>query len=67
LKNISGVDLNLLTAFEAMLAERHVSRAAARIGLAQPSMSNALARLRVLFDDPLFIRSGGAMKPTEKA
>lgn len=67
MKNISGIDLNLMTAFEAMLLERHVSRAAARIGLAQPSMSNALARLRALFDDPLFVRTGGTMKPTEKA
>lgn len=67
MKNIAAVDLNLMTAFEAMMLERHVSRAAARIGLAQPSMSNALARLRALFDDPLFVRIGGVMKPSEKA
>jgi DNA-binding transcriptional LysR family regulator len=67
LKNISGVDLNLMTAFEAMMVERHVSRAAQRVGLAQPSMSNALARLRALFDDPLFVRSPSGMQPTEKA
>lgn len=67
MKNIAGIDLNLMTAFEAMMLERHVSRAAGRIGLAQPSMSNALARLRALFDDPLFVRTGGMMKPTEKA
>lgn len=67
MKNIAGVDLNLMTAFEAMMLERHVSRAAGRVGLAQPSMSNALSRLRALFDDPLFVRTGGAMKPTEKA
>lgn len=67
MKNISGIDLNLMTAFEAMMRERHVSRAAMRIGLAQPSMSNALSRLRALFGDPLFIRTGGMMKPTEKA
>ena len=67
MKNIAAVDLNLMTAFEALLIEQHVSRAAARIGLAQPSMSNALSRLRALFDDPLFVRTGGTMKPTEKA
>jgi DNA-binding transcriptional LysR family regulator len=67
LKNISGVDLNLMTAFEAMMIDGNVTRAAERVGLAQPSMSNALARLRSLFDDPLFIRSPLGMRPTEKA
>jgi DNA-binding transcriptional LysR family regulator len=67
MKNIAAVDLNLMTAFEAMMEEQHVSRAASRIGLAQPSMSNALSRLRALFDDPLFVRVGGSMKPTERA
>ncbi len=67
MKNIAGVDLNLMTAFEAMMIEGSVTRAAARIGLAQPSMSNALARLRTLFDDPLFERAAQGMLPTEKA
>ena len=67
MKNIEAVDLNLMTAFEALLIEQHVSRAAHRVGLAQPSMSNALSRLRSLFDDPLFVRVGGVMRPTEKA
>ncbi len=65
--NLAGVDLNLLVAFEALMAERNVTRAAARIGLAQPSMSNALARLRHLFDDPLLVRSTGGMQPTPRA
>jgi DNA-binding transcriptional LysR family regulator len=65
--NLASVDLNLLVAFEAMMEERHVTRAAARIGLAQPSMSNALKRLRALFDDELFVRSGMGMMPTRKA
>jgi DNA-binding transcriptional LysR family regulator len=65
--NLASVDLNLLVAFEALMEERHVTRAADRIGLAQPSMSNALKRLRVLFDDALFLRAGGAMQPTDKA
>jgi DNA-binding transcriptional LysR family regulator len=67
MKNIAGIDLNLMTAFEAMMIEGHVTRAAERVGLAQPSMSNALARLRALFDDPLFVRSPLGMRPTEKA
>lgn len=66
-KNISAVDLNLLLAFEAMLEERNVTRAGRRIGLAQPSMSSALARLRALFDDELFRRDGRGMRPTPKA
>ena len=67
MKNISGIDLNLMTAFEAMMLEGNVTRAAARIGLAQPSMSNALGRLRALFDDQLFVRTPVGMHPTEKA
>lgn len=67
MKNISAVDLNLMTAFEAMMLDGNVTRAAARIGLAQPSMSNALARLRLLFDDQLFVRTPAGMHPTEKA
>ena len=43
--NLAAVDLNLLVVFEALLIERNVSRAAGRVGLTQPSVSNALARL----------------------
>ncbi len=66
-KNIAGVDLNLLVAFEALLEERHVTRAGQRIGLAQPSMSSALTRLRALFGDELFRRTAGGMIPTSRA
>lgn len=65
--NLASVDLNLLVAFEAMMEERHVTRAAERVCLAQPSMSAALRRLRLLFADELFIRTGAGMQPTEKA
>lgn len=65
--NLGAVDLNLLTALEALLAERNVTRAAARLGLSQPATSHALGRLRALFDDPLLERVGGAMKPTARA
>ncbi len=67
LLNINAVDLNLLRVFAALYRERHVTRAAASVGLAQPSMSNALARLRYLLDDPLFVRSPDGMIPTERA
>ncbi|MBC9876598.1 LysR family transcriptional regulator [Bradyrhizobium sp. INPA01-394B] len=65
--NLASVDLNLLVAFEALMEERHVTRAGERIGLAQPSMSSALTRLRALFDDPLFLRSASGMQPTARA
>ena len=44
-----------------------VTRAAAKVGLSQPALSNALARLRALFRDPLFERSAGQMQPTPRA
>lgn len=50
---LASVDLNLLVALDALLAEPHVTRAASRLGLSQPGMSNTLARLRKLFGDPL--------------
>ncbi len=65
--NLAAIDLNLLVAFEALMAERHVTRAGQRIGLAQPSMSSALTRLRALFDDELFLRTAQGMQPTPKA
>lgn len=65
--NLAAIDLNLLVAFEALLEERNVTRAGQRIGLAQPSMSSALTRLRALFGDELFIRTAAGMQPTAKA
>ncbi|MEM8790985.1 MAG: LysR family transcriptional regulator [Pseudomonadota bacterium] len=65
--NIYGLDLNLMKVFQALYDERNVTRAAERVGLAQPSLSNALARLRARFDDDLFIRTPGAMEPTSRA
>ncbi len=65
--NLAAIDLNLLTAFEALLEERNVTRAGQRIGLAQPSMSSALTRLRALFSDELFIRTAAGMQPTARA
>ncbi|MBX3186271.1 MAG: LysR family transcriptional regulator [Labilithrix sp.] len=65
--HLSGVDLNLLVALRALLAERHVTRAAARIGLTQPAMSHALARLRELLGDPILVRTPQGMQPTPRA
>jgi len=65
--NIASVNLNLLLAFEALLEERSVSRAAARIGLSQPAMSNALSRLREVFADRLFVRTKRGMMATPRA
>ncbi len=65
--NISSADLNLLVVFEVLLEERSVSRAARRVGLSQPALSNALRRLRDMFGDRLFIRTGRGMAPTPRA
>lgn len=65
--NLATVDLNLLVAFDALLAEGSVSGAAQRIGLSQPAMSKRLSRLRSLFRDDLFVRSADGVKPTERA
>ena len=60
-------DLNLLAAFDALMAERSVTWAASRIGIGQPAMSHALSRLRQLFGDELFVRTSGTMQPTTRA
>jgi len=65
--NLRSVDLNLLVALDALLTEQHVSRAASRIGLSQPAMSNALGRLRLIFHDDLFVRTASGMLPTPRA
>jgi DNA-binding transcriptional LysR family regulator len=65
--NIGSLNLNLLPVLDALLAERSVSRAGARVGLSQPAVSNALAQLRAHFGDPLLVRKGGGMEPTERA
>lgn len=64
---LRDIDLNLLVLFDVMLRERRVSRAAQTLGLSQPAVSNALARLRRLLDDPLFVRTPGGMEPTPLA
>lgn len=65
--NLSRLDLNLLVALDALLAERSVTRAAARVGLGQSAMSHNLARLRALFGDELLTRAPEGMRPTPRA
>lgn len=64
--DISRVDLNLLVVFEALMEERHVGRASARLALSQSATSHALARLRAVFDDPLFVRNPRGIQPTAR-
>ena len=68
--NISAIDLNLLPALEALLKRRNVSHAAKDVGLSQPAMSRALARLREVLGDPLLVRTPGggyALSPRGEA
>ena len=65
--DIRGLDLNLLVAFDAMVEHRSVTRAAEALGLSQPALSAALARLRKQFGDPLFVKTGAEMRATPRA
>ncbi|QBE67511.1 LysR family transcriptional regulator [Pseudoduganella lutea] len=61
------IDLNLLLTLHALLAEKHVTRAALRLHKSQPAVSHALAQLRAHFDDPLLVRREGHMALTPRA
>lgn len=65
--NLWSFDLNLLVAFDALMRERSVTKAAARLKIQQPAMSHNLATLRTLFQDELFVRVGQVMQPTHRA
>lgn len=62
--NFKGFDLNLLTALDALLNERSVTRAAEQLHVTQPAMSNALQRIRLTLGDPILERSGRELKLT---
>ena len=61
---LKDIDLNLLVIFNQLLKEKRVSKVAENLGLGQPAISNALARLRKLFGDELFLRTSTGMQPT---
>jgi DNA-binding transcriptional LysR family regulator len=61
---LKDIDLNLLVVFNQLLIDRRVSKVAENLGLSQPGVSNALARLRKLTDDALFLRTPKGMEPT---
>ncbi|MGH6872932.1 MAG: LysR family transcriptional regulator [Rhizomicrobium sp.] len=65
--NLKHLDLNLLVVFDTIYATRNISRAAEQLAMSQPAVSNALARLRELLEDPLFVRAAKGVEPTVKA
>lgn len=65
--SLKNIDLNLLIYLDVLLREKNVTRAAEQLGITQPAMSNGLKRLRIIFNDPLLIRSSEGMMPTERA
>jgi DNA-binding transcriptional LysR family regulator len=67
IRDISQFDVRLLLAFDALMAELSVTRAAVRVGLTQQGMSGQLARMREAFGDPLFVRDAAGISPTPRA
>jgi DNA-binding transcriptional LysR family regulator len=65
--NLRTFDLNLLKVFDAVMSERSLTRAAARLALTQPAVSNALRRLRDALGDELLVRRGNGLEPTGRA
>lgn len=65
--NFSTLDLNLLRVLDALLHERSTVKAGERVGLSQPAVSNALTRLRLALGDPLLVRHGQRLVPTDYA
>lgn len=65
--NLARIDLNLLVYLDVLLREGSVTRAAEKLNITQPAMSNGLRRLRELFSDPLLIRTSEGMRPTARA
>lgn len=65
--SLRNVDLNLLTVFDAVMRDGNLSVAARALGMTQPAVSNAVARLRDTFDDALFVRGRYGMSPTPRA
>lgn len=66
-RDVEAIDVKLLQAFDALMIEHSVTRAANRVGMTQQGLSGQLARLRLVFDDPLFVRTGAGVAPTPRA
>src|SRR5690606_17654732 len=64
---LGAIDLNLLRIFDAVMTERNVTRAAAVLHMTQPAVSNAINRLRLTLQDPLFVKVPGGVLPTQRA
>ncbi|MFJ3524272.1 LysR family transcriptional regulator [Pseudomonas sp. NPDC090203] len=64
---LKSFDLNLLVVFSTLMKEKSVTQCAAKLNVGQSAVSNSLGRLRVAFDDPLFVRAGRGVVPTRKA
>jgi DNA-binding transcriptional LysR family regulator len=67
MSELKNLDLNLLVVFEAVYSAGNISQAARRLGMSQPTISNALRRLRDSLADPLFVRAGRGVHPTPRA
>lgn len=65
--NLANIDLNLLVAFDVLLREKNVTKAANQLNITQPAMSNSLKRLRTLLNDPVLVRTSDGMVATERA
>ena len=65
--HLRNVDLNLLTVFDAVMQLQNITRAANMLDMSQPAVSNAVARLKVMFNDDLFVRFGRGIQPTMRA
>jgi LysR family transcriptional activator for leuABCD operon len=64
---LRGIDLNLLTVFDAVMQEQNITRAAKHLNMSQPAVSNAVSRLKLMFKDDLFLRYGRGIQPTQRA
>lgn len=65
--NFRHLDLNLLRVFDAVMVERNLTKAAQRLAMTQPAVSNAMRRLRELLHDDLVVRAGYGVAPTPRA
>ncbi len=66
-ETLRRVDLNLIPIFDAVMQEQNITRAAQKLEMSQPAVSNAVARLKCMFEDELFVRNGRGIKPTQRA